>query len=73
MPKWARIAHLDETDYDMLHRATVAFLTVRSGPEVIDLVSCSTQLSMKFNLLIKTEMRKNKDFFLLSNSQMLYL
>ena len=33
--------------------------------------TCSTQLSMKFQLLIKTKIKKNKDF-LLSNSQMLY-
>ena len=31
----------------------------RSGPEVIKLFSCSTQLRMKFQLLIKTKMLKN--------------
>ena len=30
-------------------------------------------MNMKFQLLIKTKMLKNKDFFLLSNSQMLVL
>ena len=33
------------------------------GPEVIKLFSCSTQLSMKFQLLIKARMLKNNDFF----------
>ena len=32
------------------------------NPEVINLFSCSTQLSMKFQLLIKGKMVKNKDF-----------
>ena len=31
-----------------------------SGPEVIQLFSCSTQLSMKFQLLIKTKIPANK-------------
>ena len=31
----------------------------KPGPEVIKLFSCSTQLSMKFQLLIKTKMLKN--------------
>ena len=35
---------------------------VRSGPEILKLFSYSTQLSMKFQLLIKTKMLKNKDF-----------
>ena len=33
----------------------------RSGPEVIRLFSCSTQLSMKFQLLIKTKILTNKE------------
>ena len=33
-----------------------------SRPEVMKLFSCSTQLSTKFQLLIKTKMLKNKDF-----------
>ena len=32
------------------------------GPEVIKLFSCTTQLSMKFQLLIKAKMLKNNDF-----------
>ena len=36
--------------------------TKSSGPEVIKLFSCSTQLSMKFQQVMKTEMLKNKDF-----------
>ena len=31
----------------------------KPGPEVIKLFICSTQLSMKFQLLIKTKMLKN--------------
>ena len=31
------------------------------GPEVIKLFSCSTQLSMKFRLLMKIKILKNKD------------
>ena len=37
-------------------------------PEVIKLFPCSTQLSMKFQKPIKTEIQKNKEY-----SQMLYL
>ena len=33
---------------------------VRSGPEVIKLFSCSTQLSTKFELLIKSKIPTNK-------------
>ena len=33
-----------------------------SGPEVINFFSYSIQLSMKFQLLIKSKMVKNKDF-----------
>ena len=32
------------------------------GPQVIKHVSCSTQLSLKFQLLVKTKMLKNTDF-----------
>ena len=34
----------------------------RTGLEVTKLFSCSTQLSIKFQLLIKTEMLRNKEF-----------
>ena len=39
-------------------------LAISPGLEVIKLFSCSNQLSMKFQLLIKTKMLKSK-FFLL--------
>ena len=47
-------------------------LKTRTGPEVIKLFSCSTQLSMKFQLLIKTKIPTTEEvsFFM---SQMLYL
>ena len=47
-----------------------------SGPEVIKLFSCSTQLSIKFQLLIKSKTLKKIDiscydvFFLLLNVKM---
>ena len=34
-----------------------------SGPEVIKLFSCSTQLSMKFQLLIKSKILTNKEVY----------
>ena len=34
-----------------------------TGPEVIKLFSCSTQLSTKFQLLIKTITQKSKEVF----------
>ena len=34
---------------------------MRPGPEVIKLVSCSTQLSTKFQLLLKTKTPTNKE------------
>ena len=35
--------------------------SVGPGPEVIKLFSCSTQLSTKFQLLMKTKILKNKE------------
>ena len=35
---------------------------VLPGPEVIKLFTCSTQLNIEFQMLIKTEMLKSKDF-----------
>ena len=35
-------------------------LLEQPGPEIIKLFSCSTQLSMKFQLLIKTKMLKQR-------------
>ena len=37
-------------------------LTSKSGTELIKLFSCSTQLSMEFQMIIKSKMLKNKDF-----------
>ena len=37
----------------------------RPGPEVIKLFSCSTQLSMKFQLHINTKIARNKGNFVL--------
>ena len=36
-----------------------------SGPEVIKLVSCSAQLSMKFEMLISIKISRNLAFFML--------
>ena len=44
------------------------------GPEVIQLFSCSTQLSTKFQLLIKTKIPTNKEVSIFKSvTQMLYL
>ena len=46
---------------------------VGPGPEVIKLFSCSTQLSMKFKLLINTEIDKiNGNFRFKSTKQVIY-
>ena len=37
-------------------------LTSKSGTEVIKLFSCSTLLSMEFQMLIKSKLLRNKDF-----------
>ena len=50
-----------------------AILPIDDRPRGYKLLSCSTELSMKFHLLIKTKLLKNKDFFLLTNSPMLNL
>ena len=39
-----------------------AFKLPTPGPEVIKLFLCSTQLSTKFQLLVKTEIQANKYF-----------
>ena len=46
---------------------------VRSGPEVIIFPSCSTQLSMKFQLLITTKMLKNIDFSCFKLSDVVFI
>ena len=43
------------------------------GPAVIKLFSCSTQLSMKFQLLIKTKIRQMKKFIALSLSDVVFI
>ena len=44
-----------------------------SDPEVIKLFSCSTQLSVKFQLLIKTKLLKNKDVSTLNFSDVVFI
>ena len=46
---------------------------MKTGSEVIKLFSCSTQLSTKFQLLIKTKYRKIKMFFPLSLSDVVFI
>ena len=41
----------------------------QSGPEVIELFSCSTQLSVKFHLVIKIKIPTIKTFFMLSSAE----
>ena len=48
-------------------------LNPESGPEVIKLFSCSTQLSMKFHLLIKLKNRQMKKFLALSLSDVVFI
>ena len=45
----------------------------KSGPQVIKLYSCSTQLSTKFQLLIKTKYRQMKKFIILSLSDVVFI
>ena len=45
----------------------------RTGPEVIKLLSCSSQLSMKFQMLIKTNMLKNKYFLAFKLSDVVFI
>ena len=46
---------------------------MRPGPEVIKHFSCSTQLSSKFQLLIKTKIPTNKKFLALSFSDIVFI
>ena len=48
---------LDAKDLNIEHNNQI------SGPEVIKLFSCSSQLSTKFQLLIKTKKPTNKDVY----------
>ena len=43
------------------------------GTQVIKLLPCSTQLSMKFQLLIKGKMVNNKDFFAFKLSDVVFI
>ena len=47
--------------FDIIQSEAVLQKRIRMAIEVIKLVSCSTQLRMKFQLLVKTKMLKNKD------------
>ena len=44
-----------------------------SGPEVINIFSCSTQQSMKFQLPIKRKLEKNKYFYCFIPSDAVFL
>ena len=44
-----------------------------SGPEVIKLFSCSTQMSTKFQLLINTKIPTNEDVSALSLSDVVFI
>ena len=48
-------------------------IVVFPSPEVIKLFSCSTQLSIKFQLLRKTKMLKNKDLFCFKPSDVVFI
>ena len=42
-------------------------------PEVLKLIPCSTQLSMQFQLLIKTKLLKNKAFIAFELSDVVFI
>ena len=48
-------------------------VAIESGPEVIKLFSCSTQLSTKFQLLAKLKYRQIKKFLALSLSVVVFI
>ena len=48
-------------------------ISYRPGPRVIKLFSCSTQLSTKFQLLIKTKIPTKKKFLALSLSDVVFI
>ena len=48
------------------------WITVRSGPKVIKLFSCSTQLSMKFSLLINMKMPTKIGIFIFISRKKLH-
>ena len=45
--------------------------SIQPGPEVINLFSCSTQLSTKFQLLIKTKIPANEEVYCFKGVQWL--
>ena len=44
------------TNDQIINAISIGYISVMPGPEVIKLFSCSTQLSMKFSLLINMKM-----------------
>ena len=56
-PKFYELAHI----FNSLPASGNFCRLLIPGPEVIKLFSCSTQLSMKFQLLIKTKIPTNKE------------
>ena len=56
-------------EIDGLQDASVQNCKLCTGPEVIKLFSCSTQLSMKFKLLINIEIAKINGFFSVISSK----
>ena len=46
---------------------------IKPGPEVIKLFSCSTQLSMKFQLLIKLKYEQMMEFLAFSLSDVVFI
>ena len=59
--------------YIKLFSITRVKVELQSCPEVIRLSSCSTQLSTKFQLLLKTKIRQMKKFLALSISDVVYI
>ena len=55
------VAFWGKTEYSDKKAQAHSVFPYRSGPEVIKLFSCSTQLSTKFQLLIKTKIPTKKE------------
>ena len=53
--------------------AYIGCLSDNTGPKIIKLFSCSTQLSMKLKLLRKTKLKANKNFHALSLSDVIFI
>ena len=53
--------------------AVTSQVRLKPGPEVVKLFSCSTQLSTKFQLLIKTKYQQIKKFRALSLSDVVFI